>query len=165
MLLTWVGLKCTVRRRVDTSYTIRLQVVDGTNPYQNTHDTVFTYIKVPPQISRYEPSHVHHIVVYDGIDTGQNVHVRLHRGYNVELTLSFASWQDSYLADTKVVLKVQHPSRVGGAYDHPAGIDSHLIAPLIRKKLNQLKLTRSMFYRAMMLCTIKRFSFMYCRSI
>lgn len=53
MLLTWVGLECSVRRRVATSYTINLKVVNGINPYKNTHDTIFTYVKVPPQISRY----------------------------------------------------------------------------------------------------------------
>ena len=37
-----------------------------------------------------------------------------------ELTVSFASWYNSSLVDAKVVRKVQHPSRVGGAYDHPS---------------------------------------------
>ena len=75
MFLTWVGLECSIRRCVATSYTINLNVVHGINPYENTHNTVFTYIKVPPQVSRYEPSFVHHIVMYDRIDTGQDIHV------------------------------------------------------------------------------------------
>ena len=53
---------------IATSYTINLNVVDGTNPYKDTHNTMY---KVPPQVSQYEPLYVHHIVVYDRIHTGQ----------------------------------------------------------------------------------------------
>jgi hypothetical protein len=52
-------------------------------------------------------------IAYDRIDTGQDIHVRVHKGINIELTVSFANWEES-LVDAKVVFKVQHPSRVGG---------------------------------------------------
>ena len=139
MLLTWVGLECSIRRYVATSYTINLNVVDGTNPYKNTHNTVFTYVKVPPQVSRYEPSYVHRIVVYDRIDTGQDVHVRIHKGFNIELTVSFANWEESSLVDAKVVLKVQHPSRIGGAQDYPSWDRSSLDRTFNRKKIKSYK--------------------------
>ena len=89
------------------------------------HNTVFTYIKVPPQVSQYEPSFVHRIVMYDRTDTGQNIHVRVPKGFNIELTVLFTSWEESSLVDT---LKVQHTSRVGGAHDR-ARIDIHSIIP------------------------------------
>ena len=40
MLLTWVGLECSVRRRVVTSYTINLKVVNGI--HMKTHTTPFS---------------------------------------------------------------------------------------------------------------------------
>lgn len=104
-----------------------------------THTALFTYVKVPPQISRYEPSFVHRIVVYDRIDTGQDVHVRVHKGYNIELTVSFASWHNSSLVDVKVVLKVQHPSRVGGAYDHLSWDRLSLDRTFNRKNIKSFK--------------------------
>ena len=72
--------------------------------------------------SKYEPPHVRDIIVSDKIDTGQHVHVRVHRGYNLELTASLSSWPDGccFLFGTEVFLKVQHPSRVGGDHDHPS---------------------------------------------
>ena len=56
MLITLVGLDCTVRLRIATSYTIYLKVVDGINPYENSHTIVLSYVKVPLTVNRYEPS-------------------------------------------------------------------------------------------------------------
>ena len=38
----------------------------------------------------------------------------------VDMLRSFDRLQESSLIDTSVVLKVQHPSRVGGTHDHPS---------------------------------------------
>ena len=62
MLITWVRLDCTVRRRIATLYTINLKVVDGVNPYENSHTNVFSYIKVPLPVNRYEPAYIHRFV-------------------------------------------------------------------------------------------------------
>ena len=120
MLLTWVGLECRVHRPIDASYTVCIKVVDGPNPYKHCHREIFTYVTVPPPVSRYEPEFVRHILTSDKIDTGQSVHARVHKGFNIELLTSFSTSRNDQcsLVDTKVVLKVQHPSRVGGAYDH-----------------------------------------------
>ena len=93
-----------------------MKLVNGINPYENTHTDIFTYVKVPPQVSQYEPLYVHRMTTSDKIDTGQNVHIRVHSGYNVELIAS----SHFLLSDTHLVLKVQDPSKVGGAYDHPS---------------------------------------------
>lgn len=122
MLLTWIGLDCSIQRRTETSYTISIKIVDGTNPYENNHSEVFTYIKVPPRVSQYEQPHVRRMILSDKIDTGQEVHVRVHSGFNLELIASFSSGPDACcsLFNAQVVLKVQHPSRVGGVHDHPS---------------------------------------------
>ena len=121
------------------SYIIHLNVVDGISRYEDTHNTLLTYVKVPPQVSRYEPSFVHRIVVYDRINTGQDVHVRVHKEINIELTVSFVSWEESSLVDAKVVLKVQHPSKVGGAHDHPIWDRCSLDRTFNRKKIKSFK--------------------------
>ena len=120
MLLTWIGLQCRVQRLIDTSYTVKINAVNGTNPYECHHEEIFTFVKVPLPVSRYEPSYVRHFTAVDHVDTGQDVHIRVHNGHNIELKASFSTIHQNCcsLLDTKVVLKVQHPSRVGGAYDH-----------------------------------------------
>ena len=45
---------------------------------------------------------------------GTKTHLRVHEGFNMELVATFSECQDSWLIDTKVVVMVQHPSRVGG---------------------------------------------------
>ena len=107
--------ECSVHGRIATSYTITIKVVNGINPYENTHTDIFTYVKVPPQMSQYEPLYVHRMTTSDKIDTGQNVHIRVHSGYIVELIAS-SSYDNFLLSDTHLVLKVQDPSKVGGAY-------------------------------------------------
>ena len=47
LLMTWTGLDCTVQRCIATSYTIHLKLVDGINPYENSHSNVLSYVKVP----------------------------------------------------------------------------------------------------------------------
>ena len=102
--MTWIGLDCTVRR-IATSYTIHLNVVDGINPYENSHNNIFLYVQVPFPVNRYEPSYVHRFVLSNRADTGQDVHVQVHPGY-IEL-VSFSTWHDCCsLPNTKVVIKV-----------------------------------------------------------
>ena len=92
MLLTWIGLNCTVKRTVDTSYTLHLKVVDGPHLFENQHREIFTY--VPPQISCFEPLHVRRFTTCDKVDTGQKVHVRVHNEHNVELLALFSTWNN-----------------------------------------------------------------------
>ena len=134
LLMTWIGLDCTVRHTA-ILYTIHLNVVDGINPYENSHNNIFSYVKVPLPVNRYEPSYVHRFVSSDRVDTGQDVHVRVHPGYNIELVVSFSSWHDCCsLLNTKVVIKVRHPSRVGGVYDHPSWDAGHSFDRTFNKK-------------------------------
>lgn len=120
MLLTWVGVECAVHRRVATSYRLNVNVVSGENPYESTHKSVLLYSCVPPPVSRFEPQHVHQIRTSDKVDVGSNTHTRLHTGYSIEFTSTFDEIVGSSLTNTKVVIKLQHPSRVGGACDHPS---------------------------------------------
>ena len=124
LLMTWIGLDCTVQHRIAASYTIHMNVVDGINPYENSHNNIFSYVKVPLPVNRYKPSYVHRFVSSDRVDTGQDVHVRVHPGYNIGL-VSFSTWHDCcFLLNTKAVIKVQRPSRVG-VYDHPSWDTGH----------------------------------------
>ena len=122
LLLTWIGIECSVQRRLATSYKIQMNIVNGMNRYADEHQPIFTYYKVTPPINRFEPQFVHGIITSDKIDTGKCVHVPVHKGYNVELIHSCDEQQGSTfsLMNVKVVLKVQHPSRVGGMIDHPS---------------------------------------------
>ena len=52
------------------------------------------------------------------IDT--KTHSQLHEGFNMKVVATFSECQDSWLIDMKVVVMVQHPSRVGGTDDHPS---------------------------------------------
>ena len=123
MLITWVGLDCTVRR-ITTSYTINLKVVDGINPYENSHTNVF-YVKGPLSVNRYEPAYIQRFITSNRVDTGQDMHILVHTGYNTELIASFSTWHDyCSLLNTKVVVKVQHPPRVG-VHDHPSWDTGH----------------------------------------
>ena len=139
MLITWVGLDCTVQRRIATSYTINLKVVDGINPYENSHTNVFSYVKVPLPVNRYEPAYIHWFVTSDGVDTRQDVHIRVHTGCNIELLAFFSTWHDCCsLLNTKVVVKVQHPSRVG-VHDHPSWDTGHSFDRTFNKKIKAFK--------------------------
>jgi len=120
MLLTWVGVECLVQHRLATAYSISVNVIDGSNPFENSRTTVFTYSKVPLPISRYEPQYLHEVITSDRIDTGTNTHTRVHNEYSVEIVPWFDELRSSMLANAKVVLKVQHPARVGGTQDHPS---------------------------------------------
>lgn len=98
LLLTWCGLECNVGRLLETSYTIKVNVVDGTNPYVNNHTPIFTYYKISHPINRFEPFFLHHnIATTDKIDTGQSLHVRVHSGYAIEIVPSYDNSQGSYL--------------------------------------------------------------------
>lgn len=120
LLLTWCGLECKVRRLLETAYTVHINVVDGTNPFVNNHIPIFTYVKVPYPINKFTPAFVHRIQTTDKIDTGRNLHVRVYSGCAVEIIALFDNLQGSALMNTSIVLKVQHPSRVGGTSDHPS---------------------------------------------
>ena len=120
MLLTWIGVECLVERRLATTYRFSVNVVEGSNPFVDSHTTIFNYSRVPLPISRYEPRYVHRFITSDKIDTGTNTHVRVYNDYSVELVPWFDEFRGSNLANAKIVLKVQHPSRVGGIQDHPS---------------------------------------------
>lgn len=120
LLLTWIGIECSVQRYTATSYNINLNVVDGMNPYSNKHNNVFSYYKINPPINRFEPSFVHKYLKIDKIDTGTEVHKRVHNGYAIEMEFSFDQERRSSIVDAKICVKVQHPSRVGGTVDHPS---------------------------------------------
>ena len=47
MLLPWVGVECLVQHRLATVYSISVKVIDGSNPFESSHTTVFTCSKVP----------------------------------------------------------------------------------------------------------------------
>lgn len=118
LLITWIGIECSIDRRVATAYDISINVVNGMHPFSDNHINIFTYTKVPLPVNKFEPEFVHYILTSDRIDTGSKTHVRVHKGYNVELIHSYDDRHGSSLKNTKVVLKVQHSSRVGGKYDH-----------------------------------------------
>ena len=99
MLLTWVGVECTVHHWLATSYRININVVNGQNPYEDAHNSVYLYTKVPPPISRFEPRCVHSIQTSDKVDSGTNTHTHLHPAYSMEVVSSFDKVQGSYLTN------------------------------------------------------------------
>ena len=74
MLLTWVGVECIVQHRLATAYRISMNVIHGSNPFENSHTTVFTYSKVSLPINRYEPRYVHQIITSELIQEQTLVH-------------------------------------------------------------------------------------------
>lgn len=118
LLITWIGLKCTVHRYMETATELKINVVEGVNPYTDNHCTLLHYCKVPPPINRFEPAFVHSIRTRDKLDIGNKSHMRVHNGYSIELVQTFDNYRGSSLSDVHVVVKLQHPSRVGGTHDH-----------------------------------------------
>ena len=43
LLITWIGLKCTVHRCVATATELKINVVEGVNPYIDNHYTLLHY--------------------------------------------------------------------------------------------------------------------------
>ena len=43
-LLMWVGVECSVQRRLATAYSISVNVNDGSNPFENSRITVFVTV-------------------------------------------------------------------------------------------------------------------------
>ena len=60
------------------------------------------------------------MITSDGIDTGTNTHTRVHNGYSAEIVPWFDELGGCMLINVRVVLKVQHPARVGKTQDHPS---------------------------------------------
>ena len=84
LLLTWVGIDCSIQRLLETAYTKNINVA-GINPFTDRHSTIFTYSKTPYQINRFEPKFLHRMVTTDKVDNGLRSHIRVYKGYNVEL--------------------------------------------------------------------------------
>ena len=114
LLLTWIGLEAKVLRRIGDSTSIQVNVVSGSNPFESCHSTAFHYCHVPPPVRRQEHWEIHRRTTEDRIDYGQQVHVRVHRNYSLELSTRIG--YHSAVSDVVVVIKVQSPKLVGGTY-------------------------------------------------
>lgn len=139
MLLTWVGVECSVQRRLATAYSISVNVIDGPNPFENGCTTVFTYSKVPLPVNRYEPRYIHQMITSDRIDTGTNTHTRIN---NVEIVLWFDELCGSILINAQVVLKVQE--LVGLKTTH-RGIKTPTIIAVTESTLLRTIVSKNMF--------------------
>ena len=109
-----------MHRSVATATELKINVVEGVNPYIDNHYTLLHYCKVPPPVNRFEPEFVHSIRTRDKVDTGNKSHIRVHNGYCIELVPLYDNYCGSSLSDVHIVVKLQHPSSVGGTHDHPS---------------------------------------------
>ena len=103
-------------------------MVNGPNPYECHHAGIFTFVKVPPPVSRYEPSYVCSFTAVDHVETGKDVHIRVHNGHNIELKAAFSTLHQNCcsLLDTKIILKVQHPLELEEHMTIQVGTPDHL---------------------------------------
>lgn len=116
LLLTWIGLEAKVLHRIGDSTSIQVNVVSGSNPFDSYHNTAFHYCHVPLPVRRQEHREIHRRITEDRVDYGQQVHVRVHRNYSLELSTRIGC--HSVISDIIVVIKVQTPKLVGGTEDH-----------------------------------------------
>ena len=119
LLVTRVGLRATISRRIEDSVSFRIAILAGTNPFdQQQHSTVDEYLKIPPPVSRYEPQYVKEFKISERFDTGKTVRHRVHPGHQLELFLTTRS--TATFADTEVFVRVHSSDALGGPYDHPS---------------------------------------------
>ena len=116
LLLTWVGLEARIFRRIGDSTSIKVDVVKGSNPFVNDRVDTIHYCNVPPPVRQQEHIAIHRRTTEDRVDFGQNVHVRVHRNFSLELNTRITN--HTILSDIVIVVKVQTPRLVGGSEDH-----------------------------------------------
>ena len=59
LLVTRVGLRATINRRIIDSVSFHIGILAGTNPYDcKKRSTLDDYLKIPPPVSHYEPQYV-----------------------------------------------------------------------------------------------------------
>ena len=117
LLVTRVGLRATINRRIIDSVAFHIAILAGTNPYNcKNRSTVDDYLKIPHPVSRYEPQYVREFQTSDKLGTGKTVRHRVHPGHQLELFLTTPS--TSTLVDTEVFVRVQTSAKLVGPYDH-----------------------------------------------
>ena len=121
LLLTWVGLEARVHRRLGASTYISVNVVEGSNPFNDSHKSIFEYCHVPMPVRKQEPNNVRLMTTQDRVNFGKTVHKHVHLGFTLELSVRIGSdiYSSVNIRDVVVVIKVQTPTAVGGVRDHP----------------------------------------------
>ena len=121
LLLTCVGMEAKIHRRIGASTYTSVNIIEGCNPFSDSHKPVFEYCHVPPQIREQEPLNVHLMTTDDKTDFGKRVHHCVHPGFSLEVTVRIGRdvFDTVTVADLVVVIKVQTQAVVGGPRDHP----------------------------------------------
>ena len=134
LLVTRVGLRAIINRRIIDSVSFNISILAGDNPYNPAdRKTVDEYLKTPPPVSCYEPQYVQELKINEKLDTGKSVRHRVHPGHQLEL---FLSTQPTVIFDnSEVFVRVQSAAVLGGPYDHISwsrGYDSRGYTPSIK---------------------------------
>ena len=59
LLVTRVGVRTSINRRIIDSVSFEIAILAGNNPYDgNKRSTLDAYLKIPPSVSRYEPQYI-----------------------------------------------------------------------------------------------------------
>ena len=106
LLVTRVGLRATINRRIIDSTSFKIAILAGTNPYNHKkRSTLDEYLQIPQPVSRYEPHYVSRFLTSERLDTGKTVRHRVHPGHQLELSLTTHS--TVAFTDTHVFVRVQ----------------------------------------------------------
>ena len=119
LLVTRVGVRTSINRRIIDSVSFEIAILAGNNPYDgNKRSTLDAYLKIPPSVSHYEPQYVREFQTNERLDTGKTVRHRVHPGHQLELSIN--SHPNVKFDNTDVFVRVQSSDIVGGPYDHPS---------------------------------------------
>lgn len=117
LLVTRVGLRATINRRIIDSVSYNIAVLGGNNSYDGKiHSILDEYLKIPPSVSCYEPYYITKFHTVERLDIGKTVRQLVHPGDQLELSIS--THHNVRFDNMDVFVQVQSSDILGGPYYH-----------------------------------------------